>query len=127
MYLARCDAGRVAHSLKEYAQMLTLTPEAQIAISRFMSSANPSVTGLRIAVTDGGCSGLQYGMSLELEARSSDVVVEFDALNVLVDPDSAPLLAGVTVDYTEGMEGSGFKFENPNAARSCSCGKSFSA
>ncbi len=107
--------------------MLTLTPNAQAAVSRFIRGAEEPVAGLRIAVTGGGCSGMQYGMSLEAEAKTSDVVMEFDDVTVLVDPLSAPLLAGVTVDFRDGMEGTGFRFENPNATNSCGCGKSFSA
>ncbi len=107
--------------------MLTLTPSAQAAVSRFIRGAEEPVAGLLIAVTGGGCSGMQYGMNLEAEAKTSDVVMEFDDVTVLVDPLSAPLLAGVTVDFHDGMEGTGFRFENPNATNSCGCGKSFSA
>ncbi|MEA3274157.1 MAG: iron-sulfur cluster assembly accessory protein [Pseudomonadota bacterium] len=91
------------------------------------SCAQHPVGGLRISVTGGGCSGMQYGMALEPAAKSNDVVVEVDDIKVFVDPLSAGLLAGVTVDFLDGMEGSGFKFENPNATNSCGCGKSFSA
>ena len=107
--------------------MLTLTDSAQTAVSRFIRSSEEPVAGLRIAVTGGGCSGMQYGMSLVEEAKSDDVIVQFGDVKVFVDPLSAPLLAGVTVDFLDGMDGSGFKFENPNASNSCGCGKSFSA
>ena len=107
--------------------MLTLTPSAQKAVSRFIKGAEDPVAGLRISVTGGGCSGMQYGMSLEEQARSDDVVVEIDGIKVFVDPLSAPMLAGVTVDFQDSMDGSGFRFINPNASASCGCGKSFSA
>lgn len=107
--------------------MLTLTERAQNAVSRFIKTAEEPVAGLRIAVTGGGCSGMSYGMSLEAESKSNDAVIEFDDIKVFVDPLSAPQLTGVTVDLQDGMEGSGFKFENPNATSSCGCGKSFSA
>ncbi len=107
--------------------MLTLTPSAQKAVSRFIKGAEDPIAGLRISVTGGGCSGMQYGMSLEEQARSDDVIVEIDGLKVFVDPLSAPMLAGVTVDFQDGMDGSGFRFTNPNASASCGCGKSFSA
>jgi iron-sulfur cluster assembly accessory protein len=107
--------------------MLTLTPSAQKAVSRFIKGAEDPVAGLRISVTGGGCSGMQYGMSLEEQARSDDVIVEIDGIKVFVDPLSAPMLAGVTVDFQDGMDGSGFRFTNPNASASCGCGKSFSA
>jgi iron-sulfur cluster assembly accessory protein len=107
--------------------MLTLTPSAQKAVSRFIKGAEDPIAGLRISVTGGGCSGMQYGMSLEEQARSDDVIVEIDGIKVFVDPLSAPMLAGVTVDFQDGMDGSGFRFTNPNASASCGCGKSFSA
>ncbi|MES9956311.1 MAG: iron-sulfur cluster assembly accessory protein [Sedimenticola sp.] len=107
--------------------MLTLTESAQKAVSRFINGSETPVSGLRISVTGGGCSGMQYGMSLEEQAKGDDTVVEVGELKIFVDPASAPLLDGITVDFLETMEGSGFKFENPNATASCGCGKSFSA
>lgn len=106
--------------------MLTLTESAQQAVDRFIQGAEEPVQGLRIAVTGGGCSGMQYAMALEAEAKTDDTIVEFGAVKVFVDPQSAPLLEGVTVDFLDSMEGSGFKFENPNATNSCGCGSSFS-
>ncbi len=107
--------------------MITLTENAQKAISRFIKGADTPVEGLRISVTGGGCSGMQYGMSLEETANGDDTVVEVGDLKVFIDPLSAPMLKGVTVDFLDSMEGSGFKFENPNASASCGCGNSFSA
>jgi iron-sulfur cluster assembly protein len=107
--------------------MLTLTTSAHKAVSRFIKGSADPVAGLRISVTAGGCSGLQYGVALELTARADDLVVDCNGLTILLDPSSALLLAGVTVDFQDSMEGSGFKFVNPNAAASCGCGKSFSA
>jgi iron-sulfur cluster assembly protein len=107
--------------------MLTLTPSARKAVGRFIKGTSEPVAGLRIAVAGGGCSGMQYAVSLESEARADDAVVQLDGLTVFVDPASAPLLDGVTVDFQDSMQGSGFTFTNPNAAASCGCGKSFSA
>jgi iron-sulfur cluster assembly protein len=107
--------------------MITLTPTALKAVSRFISGAANPVAGLRIHVHGGGCSGLQYGMKLEAEQAEDDVTLEMDGVTILVDPFSAPLLAGVTVDYVESLAGSGFKFDNPNASGGCACGQSFSA
>ncbi|MCG7918576.1 MAG: iron-sulfur cluster assembly accessory protein [Candidatus Thiodiazotropha taylori] len=107
--------------------MLTLTENAQKAISRFIMGSETPVGGLRISVTGGGCSGLQYGMALEESANDEDAVIEIDELKIFVDPLSAPMLNGVTVDFLDSMEGSGFKFDNPNATNSCGCGNSFSA
>lgn len=107
--------------------MLTLTESAKKAIGRFIHGSETPVEGLRISVTGGGCSGMQYGMALEEGAKDDDTVVEFADLKVFIDPHSAPLLKGVTVDFLDSMDGSGFKFENPNASASCGCGNSFSA
>lgn len=106
--------------------MLSLTESAQKAVDRFLSSAEEPVTGLRISVTGGGCSGMQYAMALEAAANDNDTVIECGPIKVFVDPMSAPMLEGVTVDFLDSMEGSGFKFMNPNAKASCGCGSSFS-
>ena len=107
--------------------MITLTPTALKAVSRFISTSADPVAGLRIHVQGGGCSGLQYGMKLESEKADDDFTVDLDGVTLLVDPYSAPMLTGVTVDYVESLTGSGFKFDNPNAAGGCACGQSFSA
>ncbi|MGF1645014.1 MAG: iron-sulfur cluster insertion protein ErpA [Thiotrichales bacterium] len=107
--------------------MITLTPKAISAVEKFIKGADAPVVGLRIAISGGGCSGFQYGMSLEEAAGEDDVVVEFGTVKLLVDPLSAPLLEGVTVDFVDSLNGSGFKFENPNAQATCACGSSFAA
>lgn len=106
--------------------MINLTENALHAVQRFIDSSEKNIYGLRIKVEGGGCSGFKYGMKLEESADEGDEVVDMEGLRLLIDSNSAPLLIGVTVDYLDGMEGSGFKFENPNAANSCGCGKSFS-
>ncbi len=107
--------------------MLNLTPSAISAVEKFIKGSDAPVAGLRIAISGGGCSGFQYGMSLEQNKNEDDTVVEYGAVTLLVDPLSAPLLEGVTVDFVDSLNGSGFKFENPNASSSCACGSSFSA
>lgn len=107
--------------------MLILTESAQQAVNRFITNNETPVSGLRISVTSGGCSGLQYGMVLEEAAAANDVVLQCGEVQVFVDPLSAPYLNGVTVDFQDTMEGGGFKFQNPNAQNSCGCGNSFSA
>ena len=107
--------------------MITMTPNAISAVDKFIKGSATPVAGLRIAISGGGCSGFQYGMSLEETKSEDDTVLEYGAIKVLVDPLSAPLLEGVTVDFVDSLNGSGFKFENPNASSSCACGSSFSA
>ena len=84
--------------------MLILTESAVKAVSNFISSAEGPVTGLRISVTGGGCSGMQYGMSLEAASEESDTIVEFGEVKVYVDPESAPMLEGVTVDFLDSRD-----------------------
>lgn len=105
--------------------MINLTDSAVSAVRRFMDTTATPMAGLRIKVEGGGCSGFQYGMKLEEAVGQEDQVLDFQGLKVLVDENSAALLDGVTVDFVDGLEGSGFKFENPNASASCGCGKSF--
>ena len=81
--------------------------------------------GLRIGIQGGGCSGLSYLFRLEPAAKASDHVLEFDGVRVFVDPKSYPLLDGLTLDYTQSLMENSFVWHNPNAKRSCSCGKSF--
>ncbi|WP_317929952.1 iron-sulfur cluster assembly accessory protein [Halioxenophilus sp. WMMB6] len=107
--------------------MVILTDSAVQAVTRFIQNSEKNIAGLRIKVDGGGCSGFQYGLRLEDSIAEDDTVQEVNGINLVIDKASEPLLAGVTVDFIDGMEGSGFKFENPNATASCGCGKSFSA
>lgn len=107
--------------------MVTLTQAAVTTLEGVLAQSGAEARGLRIAVTDGGCAGHKYQMGLEREAGDDDMVLEFGGVTVFVDPASQPYLDGVVVDYVESLEGSGFRFDNPNAASTCGCGKSFSA
>ncbi|HBD11226.1 MAG TPA: iron-sulfur cluster insertion protein ErpA [Porticoccaceae bacterium] len=86
---------------------------------------NPDLK-LRVFVTGGGCSGFQYGFSFDEAVAEDDSIVEKDGVAVIVDALSFQYLAGAEVDYTEGLEGSRFIVNNPNAATTCGCGASFS-
>ena len=81
--------------------------------------------GLRIAVRGGGCSGFEYALDFEKEARPTDHVYDQHGLTVFVDPVSARYLLGTSIDYVLGSTGAGFKFNNPNASGTCGCGSSF--
>jgi len=107
--------------------MVILTDSAVQAVNRFIQSSEKTIAGLRIKVDGGGCSGFQYGLRLEDSVSEDDTVHEINGINLLIDKASEALLDGVKVDFIDSMEGSGFKFENPNATASCGCGKSFSA
>jgi iron-sulfur cluster assembly protein len=107
--------------------MITLTDSAASAVKKFITSADKPLTGLRIRVEDGGCSGLQYGMRLEEFSVAGDTVLDCNGVQVFVDADSLARVEGVSIDFVESFEGSGFRFSNPNARNGCACGKSFSA
>ena len=86
---------------------------------------NPNLA-LRVYVTGGGCSGFQYGFSFEETLDDEDTLIEKDGVKVIVDAMSYPYLVGAKVDYQEGLQGSRFTVENPNASSTCGCGSSFS-
>ncbi len=105
---------------------VTLTAKAieMVKLTRQQEGMDESF-GLRVAVMGGGCSGFQYALDFEQEARPTDTVFEVEGLAVYVDPVSARYLEGVTIDYVFGPMGAGFKFDNPKATGSCGCGHSF--
>ena len=107
--------------------VVTLTESAARQISAMLAE-DPENAGkhLRVFVEAGGCSGLQYGMVFD-EKRDDDQTTEFNGVSVLVDPFSADYLRGSVVDFSDALTGGGFKIQNPRAARSCGCGKSFEA
>lgn len=105
--------------------MITLTENAINAVSRFIAGSEKPSAGLRIEVSDGGCSGYQYGLRLEEQQLAGDTVIECGAVRVLIDENSMPMLDGMIVDFIDSLDGSGFKFTNPNAVKSCACGSSF--
>ena len=80
--------------------------------------------GLRVQIAKGGCSGLQYEMSLDAR-KEGDAIVERDGVEFFINDESAQLLRGATLDYNDGLTGTGFQIVNPNAARTCGCGTSF--
>jgi len=103
---------------------LTVKAVEMVKITREQEGMDESF-GLRVAVMGGGCSGFQYALDFEQEARETDAVMEIEGLKVYVDPVSARYLEGVTIDYVFGMHGAGFKFDNPRASGTCGCGSSF--
>ena len=106
--------------------MITLTENAITAVGRFISGSDNPTAGLGIEVKDGGCSGLQYGLKLEQQQSDDNTVVDCGEVKVFVDAVSFPMLDGISIDFVDSLDGSGFKFTNPNAAKSCACGTSFS-
>jgi len=132
-------------------QVFDITESAATKLYSILAAESGPDSGtlrLRVAVRPGGCSGFSYEMYLDSEASPGDLLFErelppspvptervsdmegsvsqISALPVVVDPASAPLLKNAVLDYTDGLSGSGFKFTNPNANRTCGCGQSFS-
>ena len=106
-------------------QMLSVSPEAVSQLKTFLDEQGTPDHALRVFVAPGGCSGLQYGMTIEETAEEGDEVIETEGVRVIVDNFSAMYLSGAVVDYTNSLMGGGFTIHNPNAVASCACGHSF--
>ena len=106
--------------------MIEVTENAVRHLRSLLQSQDAGDKGLRVQIQKGGCSGLQYEMLLD-EKKNGDAVVERDGVEFFVDPESASMLKGSTLDYHDGLTGTGFRIVNPNATRTCGCGTSFEA
>lgn len=104
---------------------ILLTDSAVAKVKALLASEEDEDLGLRVAVRPGGCSGFSYEMFFDSDVEEEDVVIDFDGLRVLVDPQSAKRITGATLDYREGLMEAGFSIDNPNVTRSCGCGNSF--
>ncbi|MGD0013538.1 MAG: iron-sulfur cluster assembly accessory protein [Bryobacteraceae bacterium] len=107
--------------------MIQLTQRAIDKVKEILDAQDPKPAGLRIAVVGGGCSGFSYSMAFENSPGLLDKIHNFDSLQVFIDQASMLYLEGASVDYVESLEGSGFKFDNPNVRSTCGCGSSFTA
>ena len=133
--LWRCSQGRtsrysgcVPHVLPQLVEeaMITLTDSAAGKVKQLISSEGDESLALRVAVRPGGCSGFSYEMFFDSDVAQDALTVEQGGVRVIVDPSSAQLLTGATLDYKDGLDQSGFAITNPNAQRTCGCGQSFS-
>jgi len=105
--------------------LVRLTPDAGAKVAALIAREGQGDL-LRIAITGGGCNGLSYKMKFTGEPRRGDILVRSAGVPVVVDSKTALYLKGTVLDYSHQMVGGGFKFSNPNAKASCSCGESFS-
>jgi iron-sulfur cluster assembly accessory protein len=105
--------------------MINLTNRAEGKVKEFIQSQEESYSGVRVAVVAGGCSGFEYKLVLEQEAKDGDQVLEQDGFRIYVDEQSMLYLDGTEIDFVESSTGSGFSFNNPNSTGSCGCGESF--
>ncbi len=108
--------------------MITLTDPAAEKVKELLSAEGESSTmALRVGVRPGGCSGFSYEMYFDDDINElNDIVSEFEGVRVAIDRQSLAYLEGAVVDYSDGLQGAGFKINNPNVTRSCGCGQSFS-
>lgn len=107
--------------------MIQVTDKALAQIKNIMEAENKKDHALRIGVRSGGCSGLSYVMEFSKEPLPNDEVLDIDGVRILIDVFSGMYLKGSELHFSDGLNGAGFEFKNPNAARSCGCGQSFSA
>lgn len=107
-------------------QIISITDKALEQIKVISQAENPEGTkGLRLAVTGGGCSGLSYKIEFS-DKKERDNILDFNGIQILVDPKSVIYLKGIVLDFKDGLNGKGFSFDNPNAKNTCGCGESFS-
>jgi len=105
---------------------IVMSEKARAEVTKIMAANNiPDTYGLRVGVKGGGCSGLSYSLGFDKEAREGDKVLKIDGVNLFIDPKSLFYLSGTQLDYTDGLNGRGFVFNNPNASKTCGCGSSF--
>jgi len=105
--------------------MINITDTAAAKVHGLLQAQEKPSAMLRVFVSGGGCSGFQYGMTLEEEPMEGDQQFSVNGVGVIVDPRSAQYLEGANIDFVDNMMGGGFKIDNPNAASSCGCGTSF--
>jgi iron-sulfur cluster assembly accessory protein len=106
--------------------VITLTPSAATKVKTLLETEGEPGLALRVAVRPGGCSGFSYEMFFDSDVAAEDQTADYDGVKVVVDPSSATLLTGATLDYKDGLQQAGFAIDNPNAQRTCGCGQSFS-
>jgi len=105
--------------------MITVTENAAIKVKSLIEESGHTTPYLRVAVKGGGCSGLSYDLSFDTEQQPSDTLAENNGVKILIDNKSLLYLFGTELDFSDGLNGKGFQFINPNASRTCGCGESF--
>lgn len=105
---------------------LTMTDTAARKALRLLAASDQPEAALRVAVRNGGCSGMRYELLFDREKHADDAELSFEGLRVVVDAESARFLDGVRIDYSDALNDAGFKIENPAASETCGCGESFS-
>lgn len=115
------------HGKTKSVDPITLSDAAAEKVAELIAAeVSDEALALRVAVKPGGCSGFNYDMFFDSDVAGDDVVREFAGVKVVVDAQSAELLSGSTLEWTDSLQGAGFHITNPNASRTCGCGNSFS-
>ena len=116
----------VERAFQNLNEEIIVTEKAKFEVRKIMETNKiPDTYGLRVGVKGGGCSGLSYSLGFDNEARDGDKVLTIDGIRLFVDPKSLFYLSGTQLDFTDGLNGRGFVFNNPNAMKTCGCGSSF--
>lgn len=105
--------------------MITVSNNAVVKIKDILNAEQKSDGFIRVGIKGGGCSGFTYVLDIEESQKENDQVLDYGGVKVLIDSKSMVYLAGTELDYTDGLNGAGFVFNNPNAQRTCGCGNSF--
>jgi len=122
------DETTVEQAFTDIENEISLTEKATAEVKKIMEANKiPETYGLRVGVKGGGCSGLSYSLGFDAESRENDKIILKEGIRIFVDPKSLFYLSGTELDFTDGLNGRGFVFNNPNATKTCGCGSSFGA
>ncbi len=128
MEMPSLEETTVEQAFTDLENEITLTEKASSEVRKIMEANKiPETYGLRVGVKGGGCSGLSYSLGFDAEQRESDKLIVKEGIRIFVDPKSLFYLSGTQLDFTDGLNGRGFVFNNPNATKTCGCGSSFGA
>ncbi len=116
----------IAEVQADTSEVVTVTPRAAQEIRKIkVENQIPETHALRLGVKGGGCSGMTYVLAFDESPKERDTIYQLEGLTIYIDPKSQFYLSGTTLDFSDGLNGRGFVFNNPNASRTCGCGHSF--
>ena len=128
MTMPSLEETTVEQAFTDLENEIALSEKAVSEVRKIMEQNKiPDTYGLRVGVKGGGCSGLSYSLGFDSESRDNDKVILKEGIRIFVDPKSLFYLSGTQLDFTDGLNGRGFVFNNPNASKTCGCGSSFGA
>jgi iron-sulfur cluster assembly protein len=119
------DLNKIVSSKEDVIAEVSISKKAADKVKKLLKEENKENYGLRLKVVDGGCAAWSYDLSFDEVGDVDDVVVNKHGVKVFIDKDSFKLIKGSEIDFTDGLQGSGFKINNPNVKKSCGCGNSF--